>query len=226
LRGHGLWGGKPGKLAAPEVLRSDLDAILAFVKTRHPDAPVILMGESMGGLLAADFARHDAKGKLAGLVLLAPAFALHPSQLDFGDIGGFSFTDQKLKPGTRHPDWVKARRADKLALPKVGGDYISGIFFIQLDFPKGAKNLTLPLYVAVGGKDEIVDAKATRAAFDAAGTPKASKTWREWDKAYHPLCWDKDTPRLFAEVTSWISELALAQQREHLPVLLQRTLLE
>src|SRR5262245_11839493 len=56
LRGHGLSKGTRGELAEPYVLRADLGAVIGLVHKHHPGAPVVLAGESMGGLLAADYA--------------------------------------------------------------------------------------------------------------------------------------------------------------------------
>ena len=80
LRGHGRSQGKRGILAQARVMRSDLDTVLALVEKRHPAAPVILMGDSMGALIAADYARRGQK-RLTGLILLTPAFQVHPSRL-------------------------------------------------------------------------------------------------------------------------------------------------
>src|SRR5262249_26453720 len=88
LRGHGRSGGMRGKLAESAVLRSDLGEIIGLVNKRHPQAPVYLAGESMGGLLAADYAVRGER-RLAGLILLAPAFKVHDSQITLEGFGEF-----------------------------------------------------------------------------------------------------------------------------------------
>jgi alpha-beta hydrolase superfamily lysophospholipase len=71
LRGHGRSGGKRGKMAESAVLRADLGEVIGLVNMRHPEAPIFLAGESMGGLIAADYAVRGER-RLAGLILLAP----------------------------------------------------------------------------------------------------------------------------------------------------------
>ena len=56
VRGHGRSGGKRAVLFPRERLLADLDAGLDAIALRHPGAPVFLAGESMGGLLAAEYA--------------------------------------------------------------------------------------------------------------------------------------------------------------------------
>jgi pimeloyl-ACP methyl ester carboxylesterase len=56
LRGHGRSEGKREVLAAPHVLRADLAAVIALINNRYPGSPIVLAGESMGGLLATDYA--------------------------------------------------------------------------------------------------------------------------------------------------------------------------
>ena len=39
-----------------------------------------------------------------------------------------------------------------------------------------------------------------------AGTPKEQKTWKQWDKAYHTLCWDPVTPGLIDYLAEWTTK--------------------
>lgn len=208
-RGHGRSEGKRGKLADAAVLRSDLGEVIGLVNKRHADAPVFLAGESMGGLFAADYAVHGER-RLAGLILLAPAFKVHDSQIQLSGLGEFFKgkiplnTDKKLKPSTRVPGWMDARIKDKLALGEVDSGYITALGVRQLDWPSSASHIKLPLYMSVAGKEEIVNPKTMKLVFDKAGTPAGQKVWKEWDEARHTMCWDPLTPQIFADVTNWV----------------------
>jgi lysophospholipase len=210
LRGHGRSEGKRGELAKPHVLRADLGAVIALVSKRHPGAALVLAGESMGGLLAADYAWRGER-PLAGLVLLAPAFAVHPSQIKFAQLGALLNTgsisldtDDTLKPSTREAGFIKARRADRLALHNVPPSYLAAIAALQLEnWGQAGTEIKLPLFVGVGGKETIVDSSVTKRVYDRIATPKKDKTWRQWDEAYHTLCWDPLTPQLVEEVAKW-----------------------
>jgi alpha-beta hydrolase superfamily lysophospholipase len=78
-RGHGLSEGKRGDIAEPDSLLRDLGQFIGTVRAAHPTRAVLLLGHSMGALLAA---RYVAEGLMAqpqawhqpvsGLVLSSP----------------------------------------------------------------------------------------------------------------------------------------------------------
>jgi alpha-beta hydrolase superfamily lysophospholipase len=223
LRGHGSSGGTREELAEPHVLRADIGAVIALVNNRYPEAPVVLVGESMGGLIAADYAWRGER-RLGGLVLLAPAFDAHPALKaiavqELKDLiknkGRILLTtDENFKLSTRDEGFIKARKADKVALPAVKPTYIATIAASQRDWPDAAAGIKVPLFVGVGSEDKIVDAKQAKAVFDAAKTPKAAKTWRQWDDACHTLCWDPLTPKVMEEVAQWALKLPRGEPKK------------
>jgi lysophospholipase len=207
LRGHGRSQGKRGKLADAAVLRCDLGEVIGLVNRKHPQAPVVLAGESMGGLIAADYAAKGER-RLSALVLLVPAFKVHDSQIKgIGEFfsGSISLVaDKKLAPSTREPGFIAARKKDSLALASVESLYLTGLGLRQLEWPAAANQIKVPLFIGVAGKDEIVNNKTARSVLDAAATPPTAKTWRQWDDAKHTVCWDPLTPEIIADVTRWL----------------------
>jgi lysophospholipase len=223
LRGHGRSQGKRGELAEPHVLRADLGAVIDLVQQRHPGAPLVLAGESMGGLLAADYAWRGEK-RLAGLALLAPAFGIRvtglelpplrlqvPLRLPSADMNlletvRISLEGANLTASTRVEGFVKALKADPLALHEVKGTYLDQLRQLQQAFPKAAAEIKTPLFIGVAGKDQIVDNDAARSVFARAGSEARAKTWRQWNEAYHTVCWDPLTPKMITELAQWAAE--------------------
>jgi alpha-beta hydrolase superfamily lysophospholipase len=212
LRGHGRSEGTRGELAPPHVLRADIGAAIDAVHKRFPDAPVVLLGDSMGGVLAADYAWRGEK-RLAGLALIVPAFGLNGAQWakPGGDIanllaqGSMALgTEAKIRPSTQSEGFLKARLADKLALAEVKLSYLTTIAEMQTDWPRAAAAIKVPLLVCVGGKDQVIDNALARRIFDRAATPKEDKTWRKVDGACHTVCWDPATPELMGELVQWM----------------------
>ena len=71
-RGHGRSEGRPVSVARFDAYVADLHQVLLDTAAELGDAPTILLGHSMGGLIAAVYAlRHPEE--LRGLVLSAPA---------------------------------------------------------------------------------------------------------------------------------------------------------
>jgi lysophospholipase len=213
LRGHGRSQGKRGELAEPHVLRADLGAVIGFIRQRHPHAPIVLAGESMGGLIAADYAWRGER-RLAGLALLAPAFAVHPSQINLADVGSAFLggvalnTDDKLKASTRDKGFITARKKDRLALRTVNSSYLIVIVGLQRDWPRAAADLKLPLFIGCAGKDQVIDSKVAKEVYRRAGARKQDKTWRQWGEAYHTVCWDPLTAQVIDKLAEWTLRLS------------------
>jgi len=204
LRGHGQSEGARGILAEPHVLRADLGAVFELIEKRHPGAPVVLIGDSMGGLLAADYAWRGER-RLAGLALLVPAFGVHGGLLEnhLSELGSVLTkgrvpvgSPDQIQACTRNPAFARARLADPLALAEVRVSYLMTIARMEQDWPKAAAEIRVPLIIVVAGKDHIVDNKATKKVFERAATPPPTKTWRRLEDAYHTVCWDPETPAL------------------------------
>jgi acylglycerol lipase len=210
LRGHGLSKGKRGELAEPHELRADLGTVIVEIQKHYRGAPIVLAGESMGGLLAADYAWRGEQ-RLAGLALLAPAFQVHPSiKADPDEISnalrkGYVSLETKaqLAASTASPGFMKARIEDKLALDHVKLSYLVVLARLQQKWPKAAVKIKLPLFVGVAGRDRVVDPEAVKRFYKDAATPKKKKMWRQWDKAYHTVCWDPLTPDVVEDLAKW-----------------------
>jgi alpha-beta hydrolase superfamily lysophospholipase len=219
LRGHGQSEGNRGILVEPFVLRADVGAVFEQIEHRYPGAPVVLMGDSMGGLLAADYGWRGER-RLAGLALLVPAFGVNESLMEKNLLGlGEVLTTRRVALGTpeqingctRNPGFAKARLADPLALNDVRLSYVMTLGRLQREWPRAAAEIIMPLYVVVAGKDNVVDSKATKRVFDRAATPAAYKTLRSLDNASHTVCWDPDTPALIDELARWVLRVGQAR---------------
>ncbi|HEX8102442.1 MAG TPA: alpha/beta hydrolase [Solirubrobacteraceae bacterium] len=72
--GHGRSAGEP---AVVDDFESVVDALRAVVQDARRDLPVVMVGHSMGGLIATRYAQRH-REDLAGLVLSGPAVGLGP----------------------------------------------------------------------------------------------------------------------------------------------------
>ena len=69
--GHGLSEGERALVAQGEALTADLHLVAEIARGAHPGLPVVLIGHSMGGIVATRFAQKH-PGELAALVLSGP----------------------------------------------------------------------------------------------------------------------------------------------------------
>ena len=80
--GHGESAGEQVLVSDFERIVDDLHAVADVAREQHPDLPLVLIGHSMGGLIATRYAQRYAD-ELAGLVLSGPAIGLSPVIADW-----------------------------------------------------------------------------------------------------------------------------------------------
>lgn len=88
-RGYGNSEGSPGETE----LRQDALAHFDWIRERHPNAGIAIIGRSLGCAMALDLA---AQRDVAGLVLISPFTSI-------GDVGAFHFPWLPVKPLLKHP---------------------------------------------------------------------------------------------------------------------------
>jgi len=74
--GHGRSAGERVLIGDMEHVVDDLVRVVERAQSDHPGLPVVLVGHSMGGLIATRLAQRASRPRLAGLVLSAPAIGL------------------------------------------------------------------------------------------------------------------------------------------------------
>ena len=188
LRGHGRTaeGTGTGRFGAPGVegVLADVRALHLVAAEQHPGLPRLLLGHSMGSIIALAAAEADG-GDLAGLVLsgplgVDPALTDTVTQLDAAVAGGLG--EQPLDLGTFNApfepartryDWlsrddaeVDAYLADPLAGDEVPltYDYAAGVFGmnVRANTPEGVAELPdgLPVLLLSGQRDPVGGADA------------------------------------------------------------------
>jgi alpha-beta hydrolase superfamily lysophospholipase len=76
--GHGRSDGEPALITDGEHLTADLDLLVKLARADHPDLPLVMIGHSMGGLIATRYAQTH-PGELNALVLSGPVIGGNPA---------------------------------------------------------------------------------------------------------------------------------------------------
>jgi pimeloyl-ACP methyl ester carboxylesterase len=186
------------------------------VRERHPGAPLILVGHSMGGLIAQKTAESL---DLAGLVLLS---AVPPAGIP---LLSWPLIRRQLKHvgammGSRA---IVSDPADTAALFLNRVDPVEVASFLPLWTPASgragrditlgrvavdASRITCPVLVIAGGDDVAIPPRVQRAV-----ARKYGATFRVYDGNAHFLIWERGWDRIAADVAAWIEE-----QLSHAPV--------
>ncbi len=127
--GHGRSGGPRGGLSSDDRLLDDLAQVLDATRAGMPASrPLVLLGHSMGGLVAADAVASGAC-QVEGLLLSSPALALHLSGLQKALLASLPRLLPNLRVhngvDSRHlshdPAVVQAYDRDPLQHPRISG---------------------------------------------------------------------------------------------------------
>ncbi len=180
-RGHGRSGGRPGFVADFDEFLTDLDVVIAKVTGEDGSrGPVILWGQSMGGLIVLRYLQTR-PGSVAGAVISAPWLETKMKtpwwKVTLGRvlnwIAGAARLPQALAPETlmRDPERQRAYLDD----PLVHRFMTPGLYWAVLDAQRLAladpEGLEGPALFLVPRADEVVDSDTTMRFLEQAVSP-------------------------------------------------------
>ena len=208
--GHGASPGKRGTLSSPTRLQDDLADMVDGVRASMPEGqPLILLGHSMGGVVAADFVAGEVR-PLDGLVLSSPALdaGMNAAQR------GLATLLARLAPGfvignglpadriSHDPAEVAAYESDPLVHDRISGrlaQYIANAGPRVLGHASAWQVPTLLLYA---GADRLVKPEGSRRFADAA--PSGVVTARAFPAHYHELFNEVERAPVFEALRQWL----------------------
>jgi alpha-beta hydrolase superfamily lysophospholipase len=213
-RGHGLSCGPRGYTGSLVAVAQDVAAIVDFVGRQQPHSKIFLMGDSMGGNYALNYAK-DHGSQLAGLILLAPAFWLDASQLFDLDAAllmpyfvlghrkpVIDLVGKRLDESSRDPRWIAARRADPLAYQKANFGYLLDIQRLVFGWRRTiAPRVRVPILMMKGGNDRVVSHGDCETFQKHSASP--DKRFEVFPEVPHTTLWDPQTPEILHAVAEW-----------------------
>lgn len=210
--GHGESMGVRGALPRDDRLLQDLAEVVDESRARmNAGTPLIVLGHSMGGLVAGRFVALAAR-PIQALVLSSPA--LDPGLSVFQRL--LLAIVPRIAPDFRvgnglNPDFIShdpavvaAYKADPLVHDRIAARLA---VFIAENGPKtvaSAASWTVPTLLMYAGMDKLVNPAGSRAFAQAA--PKAVVTSHCFEDLYHEIFNERsaDRERVFAELKRWL----------------------
>lgn len=208
--GHGESGGLRGALPTESRLLDDLADMVDSIRARMDhNLPLILLGHSLGGLVAARFVAL-AMRPVQALVLSSPAFAL--------DLDLVQKCLLAVLPAIA-PDWrisrttdpsrlthdrqvVAAYRADPLIHHRLSGRLARFLVQTGPATVALAAAWTVPTLLLYAGADQVVNPAGSRAF--AAAAPKAVVTAQCFDDLFHELFNELHPEPVYAALKQWL----------------------
>jgi alpha-beta hydrolase superfamily lysophospholipase len=211
-RGHGHSPGLRGHIDNWQQLLDDVHASLPAAEALAPAAPLFLMGHSLGGLIALNYAiryPQALRGVIASAPLLAQpnvapwmsylAKALSRLKPDFT-------LDTGLKADTisRDPAEVKRYCDDPYVHSRASARFGTELSAAQAWTQAHAADLSVPLLLYHGDGDPLVPIAGSRTFFS--NVQVADKQWIEWPGGYHESHNDLHRAEVFSAVVAWLDK--------------------
>lgn len=209
--GHGESSGPRGGLSSATRLLDDLADIIDATRVRMaPSAPLILLGHSLGGLVAARLVALCIR-PVEGLVLSSPALDAGLNALQKGLLAILPPLVPHLRLGNGlNPVFlshdlavVAAYRADKLVHDRIS---VRLALFIAQNGPATvamAAGWTTPTLLLYAGADRLVNPAGSRV-FAAAAPPHVVSS-QCFEALYHELFFERQSGSVLATLKRWLA---------------------
>ena len=211
-RGHGDSGGARGVIPREDALLDDLAEVLD--DTRHHIAqpwscPLILLGHSMGGLVAASFVQRR-MAPVDALVLSSPALQAGIGALQKKLIGLLVRVAPNLALGngldankiSHDPAVVQAYQSDRLVHDRISARLASFIDESGAQVLAAAPGWSVPTLLLYAGEDKLVQPEGSAAFAKAA--PRAVVSSQRFEGLYHEIFNEDDPSEVFATLRRWL----------------------
>lgn len=202
-----------GFWAGIDAYRDDLNAFSQAIRKRHPNVPLYILGESMGGAVVISAASSQNLNFADGIILIAPAvwgretmpwyqrylLALSAYTLPWLELTGKglhimpSDNMEMLKKFSRDPKVIKATRVDA----------IKGLTDLMDEALDQASQLKLSTLILYGEKDQVIPKEPVKLMLEK--VPQTAQTFF-YPKGYHMLLRDLNADIPLSDIASWIEQ--------------------
>ncbi len=211
-RGHGDSGGPRAVVDRLSNAVEDVDTLVGVAREESPGIPVVLLGHSMGGAIAVEYA-IDRQDHIDALVLSAPA-------TDLDAASGFELAAARVlstvlpRAGvfqvdadgvSRDPEVVRRYVEDpRVFHGKLPARTVSEIAGAVRTMPERIPRIKLPLLVMGGGADPIVPPSAGRMVHEHAGSP--DKKLISYPGLYHEILNEPEQNEVMDDLVAWLDQ--------------------
>ncbi len=210
-RGHGRSEGERANVKVFSEYVSDLGKFITTLREKHPSLKRFLLGHSMGGAIAAQFALEQ-PNVLEGLLLSSPYLINAVSvPAPLMAVSGFV---SKVLPGlptikldskdiSRDPDIVKTYDTDPLnyrggTKARFGSELLGAGKYVL----SRAGAIKLPVLIMIGSSDRIALPEGGKQLFNGVGS--SDKTLKSYDSFYHEILNEIGKEQVYKDVVEWL----------------------
>lgn len=209
--GHGASSGTRGGLPSVMRLVDDLALVVDDTRRAHPGLPLVLLGHSLGGLVAASFVARAVR-KVDALVLSSPGLDPGLGVLQKLLIALLSRVAPDLRVGnglddnylSHDPAVVQAYRDDALCHDRIGARLARFLADEGALVQAAAPQWRVPTLLIYAGDDRLVKPAASRAF--AAAAPASVLSASCFPALYHEIFNERDATPVFETLGRWLDQ--------------------
>jgi len=209
--GHGRSDGARTYVEHFEDFANTLKRYFDMVRGWHPDAPIFLLGHSMGGLISAAYLL-DHQAELAGAVLSAPSVQVPDStssttivisKVLAAWLPRFGVMQLEAAGVSRDPAVVQAYLSDPLTYTgRITARMAAELLKTMQRVTAEATKITLPIMLVQGSQDRLVNPDGARILYNTVNS--ADKTIKIYDGLYHEVLNEPEHPQVLGDVAAWL----------------------
>jgi acylglycerol lipase len=209
------FGGAPGKglWSGVDAYTNDLSSFVKVVRKLHPDVPIYIMGESMGGAVTIVTLTGNNPPPIDGVILVAPAvwgrdtmpwyqrwlLAVTSHTVPWMELSGSGL-------GITPSDNIEMRKSlynDPLVIKGTRVDAMYGLTNLMDEALAQAGMLRLPVLILYGKKDQVIPKEPMFRMLE-----KMPSTTRKafYQQGYHMLLRDLYREKPLIDIATWISD--------------------
>ena len=216
IRGHGHSPGAPGFIERFDMYIDDLRAAADAARQLAPDAPLVLLGHSHGGLITLRALCGDRPIEASHAIISSPYLELQLKVPAYKKL--LARIASKVAPGLDQPSNLRAEQltqdpakqaewaADQLNFPTANARWFTEALDAQAYVAAHASRIQIPTTWLVGGADPVCVPAATKRI--AARVPNA--TYHDLVGLRHEVFNETERATVFAEVTGVLDRCARA----------------
>ncbi len=219
--GHGHSEGQRGYVRNFGDYIETLDRFVRLLKEKFPDTPRVLLGHSMGGLIASCYLLQN-QDDFVGCVLSGPAIKtdLQPPIWQRLLIQFFSMVAPRMgvlqldaSGVSRDPLEVQEYLDDPLVYGgKLTARKVAQLFAAMQWIQEQAGDIRLPLLLMHGEADSLTSPSGSRFLFEAVSSE--DKTLKIYPELYHEIFNEPERAQVFADLQAWLDQRLERRQPE------------
>lgn len=213
-RGFGA-SANPGLWAGSDTYARDLFDFTQLIHSQHPDTPIYLLGESMGGAIVIDTMSRLEKPTVKGVILSAPAVWGRQSMPWYQTtllwtlshtVPWITLTGKGLEiMPSDNIEMLRALGRDPLVIKETRVDAIYGLTNLMDTALGSADKLNADTLLLYGKKDQIVPPEPTALFVEKLiAQQPANKTIAYYENGYHMLLRDLEAPVIWQDIATWV----------------------